>query len=164
MKQMRGLRAIPSGEPRRGQRRWKDDKFQFGHAELEDHWDRDSLGSGAGGAGVGVERAGSVECKLGVRAGGRKETCRDSAKGEEKRTKGRPRGAPVSGVGRAKARQRGRDARRQWAQGKARLHEGAGQPGHMPPRQRQGSLEQKAQSRWVRGRETKARSREWAQS
>ena len=128
-----GAQAIPSGEPRRGQRRWKDDKFQFGHAELEDHWDRDSLGSGAGGAGVGVERAGSVECKLGVGAGGRKETCRDSAKGEEKRTKGRPRGAPVSGVGRAKARQRGRDARRQWAQGKARLHEGAGQPGHMPP-------------------------------
>lgn len=69
MKQMRGLRAIPNGKPRRGQRRWKDDKFQFGHAELEvsmlslriqfghaeleDHWDRDIPGSGAGGAEVG---------------------------------------------------------------------------------------------------------------
>jgi len=42
---------------------------------------RDILGSGAGGAGVGGWRKlGSLACKLGVGAGGRKETSRDSAK------------------------------------------------------------------------------------
>ena len=64
------------------------------------------LGLELGEQGWGWRELGSLECKLGVGAGGRKETSRDSAKGEEKRTKGRPWGAPVSGAGRAKARQR----------------------------------------------------------
>lgn len=48
-----GLRPFPMGSPGGVKKRWKDDKLQFGHVTWAiDHWDRDILGSGAGGAGV----------------------------------------------------------------------------------------------------------------